>query len=128
MDDDERKRFEHYLNERLAETLSRNSGVGVDHPDEFYQLTERRIAVLRRRCWVCRTDGAYQAHLIRVARWMTAFCLRNAEHPRKTMWVAIAVSLWFWIVVVFVWLTRKMPCVVGCESKLPEKGEDEMED
>ncbi len=128
MDDDERKRFEDRVNGYLAEKISESAGYSVDHPEDFYQLSERRAEILSRRCWVCRTQAVLLAHGVRVMRWSFEYALRHRNRPYRSALVMITMAAWMLLLRLVSFVVKRTPCVKGCRTQPPEKGEDERED
>lgn len=131
MDDEKERReqkiredFEEAANKYIADAISDRAGFHVDHPEDFYRLQDRKVAILRRRCWVCRLHAAAMAHLLRLARWWAPFCARHVNRPRMLAVVAVLVTAWTYAIQVVRW----MPCVEGCRPKPPDAGGDEREE
>ena len=130
MDDEQERRedFQRKADEHIAEVISAASGITVDHPEDFYRLLDRRIALLRRGCWVCRLQARLDAHVLHIARWYQPFCMSRINQPRRLALVLLPVAVWTLLVRMVGRIVRWMPCVEGCRQRPPKDGGDEREE
>lgn len=130
MDDEQERRedFQRKTDEALAGFISTTSGITVEDPEDFYRLLDRRISILRRRCWVCRLRARIDAHVLRIARWWQPYCVSHINQGRRIALVLVVTGIWTMLVRVAARIVRWMPCVEGCRPKPPDAGGDEREE